>query len=893
MSLDTLDKIYQSGVKLTPMMEQYYEIKKKHRNDIVFFRMGDFYEVFFEDAKDVSKILNIALTHRGKLGNTPVPMAGIPHHAANNYIDRITESGRRVAVCEQVQNPKDAIGIVKRAVTQVVSPGMPYDLSKANDGDTFYICSCHKKGKQYYSVFLDYSTGDFFGEISASEQEMMDTIKKLSVKEIILYPGQFAEDSTFNEFLINNNILKSILAKDYFHPKNSETTINKFVPNFKHDLVIKDSPSILSPLSSLSNFVELTQKPREINHLTPFRLNREKEGLYLSNKTLEGLEIVNSSSKNSNYSLYDFVKKTKTPMGTRELKNFFSKGLTNKKEILKRQNFVTCLMERHKSREEISESLDQTRDIDRILTKISTNKHTPQDLVNIACSLEQYYVLIDILNEFPLETYDFLVNSDLSRSSLVELKKLAGEIKSCINPAPSASIEKRNLILPGVDKTRDHYFELYNNSSKKFDHLEQKYLKETGIPKIKIKQNNIHGRFIEISKVHSDKVPNYFTRRQTLVQSERYVTDELNLLESECLSAGDELKTIELEILDGLIERITNHSLLIKNISAFMAKIDVFQSFATIANLENWCRPNLSENDFKVVGGWHPLIKKSIKDSFTPHDLTLDGESYFGLITGPNMAGKTTVMREMAIIQVLAQIGSYVPASEATVSICDRIFSRLGASDNIQEGQSTFMVEMSETAEIIRHATSKSLVILDEIGRGTSTYDGLSIAWSLVEYLTKRLKAKTLFATHYHELIDLVSDLEGAKNLTVEATGEGDNVKFLYRLIEEGANQSYGIYVAKLAGLPAAILNRAKTKLNQLEQQIPQSSDENQLSLWEQTSSKKENEAQDESLYHTHEMIREQLNEIHLDHITPMQAFETLRSWKNKSDDLKNSQFSH
>ena len=886
MSLNTLDKIYQSGTKLTPMMAQYYEIKKQHENDIVFFRMGDFYEVFFEDAKQVSKILNIALTHRGKLGDTPVPMAGIPHHAANNYIDKITEAGIRVAVCEQVENPKDAVGIVRRAVTQVVSPGLPYDLSKVTDTATFYIASISKKGPQFFSVFLDYSTGDFFGHITSSDQETIDLCQKYSVKEIVSYPGQFPLDSTFSDYIEKASILKSILAQDYFNEKNSKNILEKFIPNYKQDHILRDFPSILSPLSALCSFIDLTQKPEKIQHLSPFRLNDEKNKLYVSMKTLNGLEIIAGKGKISNYSLYDFMKKTKTPMGSRELKNYFSNALTNKDEIQLRLNLIEYFMENISILQTVEESLDQVRDIDRILTKISTNKFIPQDLINLATSLFQYIEIKKQLNDLPESLKNLAFNHTPNETFEAEIQLIIKNIQDSINPELSASIEKRNLILAGFDTNRDHLFDLYANSAGKFDDLERKYLNETGIPKIKIKHNNIHGRFIEVSKLHSEKVPDYFNRRQTLVQCERYVTEELSQLETECLEAGEKLKKIEQEIVNAITSKIISNIAEIKLASNFIAFIDIFHSFALTATIENWCRPQITDSELKIIGGWHPLIKKSVKDAFVPHDITLDNNAYFGLITGPNMAGKTTVMRELALIQLLGQIGSFVPAISATLPICDKIFSRLGASDNIQDGQSTFMVEMSETAEIIRHATKESLISLDEIGRGTSTYDGLSIAWSLVEYLVKKLKAKTLFATHYHELIELVSSLPGAKNLTVEAKSEGENVQFLYRLIEESANQSYGIYVAKLAGLPKIILNRAKTKLNELEMETKLKND--QLTFWDfqpkdHTSMNIENSNETTNEEH---FLQTELDEIDLNYLTPMQAFEKLKSWKQLSKQL-------
>ena len=392
-----------------------------------------------------------------------------------------------------------------------------------------------------------------------------------------------------------------------------------------------------------------------------------------------------------------------------------------------------------------------------------------------------------------------LFSNKLTSNTEKVLATLSKEFLEIFNDDPSASLEKRNLIKKGFSARRDELWELSENSEISFNRLEQKYLSETDIPKLKIKHNNIHGHFVEVSKTHSDKIPSYFVRRQTLVNSERYTTEELTNLDKEAFVARERLQSIERQILQENFNKLKEQSNAIIHFSRLIEEIDVLQSLAFVAFTENWSKPKISNVSqvFKMKGAWHPLIKKSIGETFIPHNLNLDKECYFGLITGPNTAGKTTVMREVAIIQILTQIGSFVPAQEVETSICDYVFSRLGASDNIQQGQSTFMVEMSETAEITRHATKNSLVILDEIGRGTSTYDGLSIAWSLVNFFNTKIKCRTLFATHYHELIEVVDKLKTAKNLTVRTKKQGENVDFLYELIEQGANQSFGIYVAK------------------------------------------------------------------------------------------------
>lgn len=816
MSLENLNKIIEAGHKLTPMMEQYYQIKKNYPDTLLLFRMGDFYEVFFDDAKTTAKLLNITLTHRGKIGDTPIPMAGIPHHAAAVYIDRITNRGLKVAICEQVEDPKEAQGIVKRAVTQVVSPGMPFDLEKTQGADHRYMISGFCANNFYYLVALDFTTGDFKGYKLNSAEEFLETIRLLHPREFITYMGQW-NDPTLSDhletLLTHLGILKTHLSEEYFNPKFSEIYIEKLIPGFKRDRILKTEETIIAPIGALAFYVTSTQLLENFIHIRPFALIHNDGQMKVTLPTLTGLEILPKTRETYADSLLGFFDKTETAMGARFLRTLFSNPIMNLEKINERLDTVEYLVNQSSLISALREELSKIRDIERILAKVSMNKGTSSDLINLSIAITAYEEILNLAAKLSLKT-------ELTKKEFATLKEIALKIKATLNDEVGASLEKGNLIREGVNKTRDRLAKLHLNVADSLIEMENRLKEETGIQKLRIKSNNVAGFFIEVSKGQTVKVPKYFDRRQTLVNAERYTTPELEQLEKETITAKEKLEKLEREIFKDLINDVATNSKQLLLMSNHIATIDAFQSLAKLAINENLTRPSLhpSKKILKIEEGFHPLIRSIIKDQFVCHNLTLDEKVYFGLITGPNMAGKTTVMREVAIIQLLAQIGSFVPARVAELGVCDFLFSRLGASDDILKGQSTFMVEMAETAEILRHATAKSLIILDEVGRGTSTYDGLSIAWGLVEHFINETKALTLFATHYHELIDVVAKNKYAKNLTVETINHKGNVQFLYRLIEEGASQSFGIYVAKLAGLPKSILMRSEAILHQLEE---------------------------------------------------------------------------
>lgn len=870
----TLKDLVATGVKLTPMMEQYWAVKKQYPTELLFFRMGDFYEMFFEDAREVARLLNISLTVRGKLGETPIPMAGIPHHAAAAYVDRLSQMGLKVIICEQLENPKEVKGIVKRGVTQIVTPAVPYDLDRSSHNENKYIGCAWQDEAGYLLTLLDFTTGDFFGFTLNSPEEVAEKILIYRPKEFLSTLGQWEKVPFLEETLTQLDILRTHLSLEWFEPKHSAPYLEKLIPGYKRDGIIQTRASVLCPLGALSWYISSTQSMDKIQHIRPFRLIAGNDGLKVTWATLRGLEIFPRDPSQISSSLIGFMDRTKCSMGARHLKHFFQTPLKDLSQITKRQDLLAALMSKPELLKAWRETLAEVRDLDRIMAKATTKKANAGDMINLANTLEHYFALeaaakADLARFFPT----------LDKKEREALQSLALEIKKTINDELGAHAEKGNLIRTGVNKERDRLSRLSLSAADELLALEARYRQETGITNLKVKSNNLAGFFIEISNSHVGKAPKHFQRKQTLTNGERYQTEELAKLEIEITSAEERLSRLEREIFEGLLSQVMNLASVVLDVAKRLAQMDVYQSLAWVALQEGFTRPTITNNRIvKIQGAWHPLIRANIQERFVTHNVTLTAECPFALITGPNMAGKTTVMREVALIQYLAQLGAWVPAQSAELGVRDYLFSRLGASDDIIRGQSTFMVEMSETAEILRHATSDSLIILDEIGRGTSTYDGLSIAWALVEWFATKLKSLTLFATHYHELIELADSLPAAKNLTVRTEQHKGKVQFMYELIEAGATQSFGIHVAELAGLPKDILKRARGILGKLEEQHHEHSlvehvDPPQLSLFQMPAT---TEIPDHLI-----ALEKRLKALDIMNITPLQALQTLHDLKS------------
>lgn len=885
------------------MMEQYYKVKQQYPDTLVLFRMGDFYELFFEDARLISKLLNITLTHRGKLGDHPIPMAGIPHHAAANYIDRLTSHGLKAAICEQVQDPKEAVGIVQRAVTQIVGPGIPYDIDKMPDHDGRYIaCALEEKGK-YYLCALDYTTGELVGHEASDFEEFFDTLRGLSPKEILCFPKQWKEVEAMENFLKHGQILSTTLAAEFFDAKITLSNIKKVAPHALNDKIVDMHQALKKPLGAICYYICATQSlgPNEkinLSHIRPLKMLGGQNYMRVTLSTLLALEIVPANREVYKDSLLGHMDHTLTAMGARQLRQLFLRPLVNIKHIQERFDVLEWMIEKWDELKVWKEKLKDIRDIERIMAKVSTNKATSSDLINLARATDDFFAIKpkDDVKNLPKN-----IKEAFKTPHQIELKALAQEILATLNDELGASLDKGNLIRPGANKQRDKLARLAQNAQEEMQAMEERYKKKTGLTKLRIKSNNVNGLFIEVSKGQGQKVPKDFERRQTLVNAERFVTKELIEFEKEIISAQEKLLRLEKEIFNNLIEKCAQSQSAIAAMAISLGQIDLWLSLAQVSRNEEFTRPTLQEEQsiIDLHHLWHPLIKAKQLDKFIDHQVKLTAKIPFALITGPNMAGKSTVMREVAMAQFLAQIGSFVPAKKATLGVCDYIFARLGANDDILKGQSTFMVEMSETSEILRHASKKSLIILDELGRGTSTYDGLSLAWAIVEYLANKLKALTLFATHYHELVDLVEKIPTAKNYTVEVKVHQGQVHFMYNLIEGGAAQSYGIYVAKLAGIPETVLKRAQEKLHELEDQLSALSDDKQVkngpmllkehtcnqqlsffTLEEESAHNEELLAQNAQLSQSqkiYESMKEELGSIDLNNTTPFEAMMRLK----------------
>lgn len=893
-----LQTVINSGAKLTPMVTQYVAIKQKYPDILLFYRMGDFYELFFDDAKEASHLLGITLTHRGKIGDFDIPMAGVPFHSANNYVERLTSRGYKVAICEQVEDPALAKGIVRREVVQIVSPGMPYDLDRADAKEPRYMVSMAVYLQYFYLAFLDFTTGDFFGIKVDNEEEAIQKIGVFTPKELITYPGQWDAYPNIKNYLQKSSVLKTYLAAEYFSAKNTNSYIEKLVPAYTRDRIIQMEKGILSPLSALSFYVcSNNVSDSSWVHLRPFRMHCEDQQMKVTAATLIGLEIIPATRDKYRDSLLGFIDRTQTAMGARELRQYFLHPSRSLNEITARQECIDFFLKRPKLLLAVRQELESIRDLERIMAKVSTNKVTAQDLLGLANSIKSYQSIIKMAAEnsdkyLAEKSSESGPNSSnpipLLKNSLWKLEKLANKILSTINDEIGASLENGNLIKRGAVPKRDKLQDLGENNADKILQLENKYRSKTNIGNLKIKYNNISGHFIEVSKSHLSKVPSSFERRQTLVNAERFITKELLAFEEEVLMAKDRLEQMEKQIFEEIVQEVLENATLIIEFSAIISRLDILQALAWVAQQESLVRPviHYQKKILQIQGGWHPLIKNQIRNQFVCHDLKLDENNYLGLITGPNMAGKTTVMREMAIIQFLGQLGSFVPANHAEIGLCDYLFSRLGAQDDILRGQSTFMVEMTETAEILRHATERSFIVIDEVGRGTSTYDGLSIAWALLEYLTKSVCALTLFSTHYHELITVVKDLSESlggrvKNFSVETVVKEGTVQFLYRLIEKGAEESYGIYVAKLAGLPSLVLKRAESILNELEKTEDIKNIEKEIPEFKKIETENAPFPVDLKKSLIPE-INEDLLKIDVMNLTPLQAMEKLYQLQNK-----------
>ncbi len=793
--------------KLSPMMQQYLDTKKEYPDALLFYRIGDFYEMFYEDAETASRELDLVLTGKDCGAEERAPMCGVPFHAAEGYIARLVGKGYKVAIGEQVEDPKLAKGLVKREVIRVVTPGTLTSEAALDEEKNNFLMSIYCDDRGFGISSVDISTGEFLTTSCTDARAVYDELSRFSPSELLVSPdflkAGFDPEELRNRFDL---IITALPAEDYEEEKAGELLEKHFHAGLA-GLGLADRKHARLSAAAALRYIYDTQKGT-VDHIANIRYYQSSQFMIIDTATQRNLELCETMrEKKKKGSLLWVLDKTKTAMGARLLRRYLEQPLIDEAEILRRQDFVEELCHRYIDREELAEYLNSIYDLERILGKISYQSANPRDLVAFKESLRLLPAIRQQLSGFQCALAASLY------ADLDELQDLYQLIDQAIVEDPPVSARDGGIIKAGYHAEADRYRESRLSGKQWLADLEAEEREKTGIKTLKIKYNRIFGYCIEVSNTFKSQVPDTYIRKQTLANGERYTTDRLEELQNIILGAEEKLNTLEYTLFAEVRDRIGENIARVQKSSHCIAVLDCMVSLSRVATNNQYVRPKInSEGRIVIQDGRHPVIEQLLKeDRFVSNDTLLDdGENRIAIITGPNMAGKSTYMRQVALITLMAAIGSFVPAKQADISICDRIFTRVGASDDLASGQSTFMVEMNEVANILRNATPHSLLILDEIGRGTSTFDGLSIAWAVVEYLSNTVKAKALFATHYHELTELEGKLEGVKNYCIAVSNHGQDIVFLRKILRGGADQSYGIDVARLAGVPQPVIERAK-----------------------------------------------------------------------------------
>lgn len=875
---------------LTPMMQQYMETKKQYPDCILFYRLGDFYEMFFEDAITASKELEITLTGKDCGLEERAPMCGIPYHAVDTYLNKLVSKGYKVAIGEQVEDPKLAKGIVKREVVRIVTPGTNLNVQALEESKNNYLmCISCFQNKIGISI-ADVTTGDFYMTEVEGLQKLQDEIYKYMPTEIICNDAFVM--SGFDVDDLRNRLGMAVYSLEpwYFDDDGCRKCLmNHFKVNTLAGLGIEDFPAGMISAGAMMQYLLETQKTslEHFTHITPYLASRF---MLLDSSTRRNLELTETlREKQKRGSLLWVLDKTKTAMGARQLRNDIEQPLINLEDINDRLDTVEQLCKNSVSRDELREYLNPIYDMERLLGKVSYKSANPRDLVAFANSMEMLPHIKTVLKEFDAK---LLVEIEQQMDGLEDLCQL---IQSAICEEPPIMIREGGIIRSGFDEDIDMLRKAKTDGKTWLAQLEEEDRERTGIKNLKVKYNKVFGYYFEVTNSYKDLVPDDYVRKQTLVNAERYTTPKLKELEDTILNAEDKLNTLEYDLFCKIRDDIAGQLERIQKTAKAVARLDVFASLSAVAEQNHYVRPALNEKGIiDIKDGRHPVVEKMIDhDMFVSNDTYLNNTNHcIAVITGPNMAGKSTYMRQSALIVLMAQLGSFVPAKSANIGIVDRIFTRVGASDDLASGQSTFMVEMNEVANILRNATSKSLLVLDEIGRGTSTFDGLSIAWAVIEHISNKriLGAKTLFATHYHELTELEGKMNNVNNYCIAVKEKGDDIVFLRKIIKGGADRSYGIQVAKLAGVPDMVIDRAKEIAEQLsDNDITQKVQSIAVEI-KGGERKKTKQSYDDiamgqmSLFDTvkDEDIIKELKEIDISNLTPMEAMNTLYKLQNK-----------
>ena len=863
--------------KLTPMMRQYKEIKDKYLDSILLFRMGDFYEAFFDDAKKLSQILNITLTKRAN-----VPMAGVPHHAIHGYLSRLVKSGVKIAICEQMEDPKTAKGIVKRDVTQVITPGTisenRYLESKSNNYLASIIVS--KSERKAAISLCDVSTGELF--ITEIENENLKELIDEIAEDIIRFsPKEIMTIDSVKESEIIKEIQKRFSKIFYSHTPDYtaeynnayKTLTNHFKTLSLKSFGIEDKPLLISLVGSTISYISELQK-NSLEHITDIKIYDKKNSMTLDYATISSLEILETiRNDNEKMTLFDTIDRTKTSMGARYLKRIIVEPLINIEEINKRLDNVDFFYKDTKLTYKIIETLSEIGDIERLSSKLALGRINPKELV----ALKRFLISsLDAITELATNGFE-----EANFEEATDIKLIVDLIERAILEDPKIVTNEGDIIKDDYDEQLKKYNEAKREGRNWISELEGNYRLDTGINSLKIRYNNVIGYYIEVTKPNISAVPKDFIKRQTLISNERFTTEKLMEYEKIINEANEKSCALEFEIFTEVRNKVNSYINSILKTAKIISIIDVYTSLASLAKEDNYTKPIMTEDGIiEIKDGRHPVVEANlINESFIPNDTYLDNDKeHLLIITGPNMSGKSTYLRQTALIVLLSQIGSFVPASSARISIVDRIFARVGASDNIARGESTFLVEMNETAYILNRCTNKSLIIMDEIGRGTSTYDGLSIAWAIVEYLVneENKKAKTLFATHYHELT-MLEELDGVKNYKVSVEEYKDEIIFMKKVIEGSAESSYGIYAAKIAGAPNKVIKRASEILKKLENEASVQFDNIELNKSSEILPLYNNS--NEEIIKESE-IEKEIKELNINEITPIDAINLISKWK-------------
>lgn len=787
----------------TPMMQQYLRIKADHPDDLVFYRMGDFYELFFDDAKKASQLLDLTLTARGKSGGEPIPMAGIPYHSADGYLATLVKSGLSVALCEQIGDPATTKGPVERQVVRVVTPGTVTDEALLDASKDNVLMVIDGDNSRFGVAHINVSSG-YFGIFEVDDYEALQMeIERLQPAEILC-------NEHLGDNLSHYPQLKSRPTWEFDADNATRILCEQFGVHDLQAFDCKDLVLAVSAAGSALGFIKETQK-RELPHIKRMHCEHRHDLVMLDVATRRNLELDTNLSGNSNHTLYSVIDRTTTPMGGRLLRRWLHQPIARMDTLKSRQNSVTSLLTNYRY-EIIDQQLKHISDLERILARVALGSARPRDLSRLGASLTTYPFIQEALAQH--EDKGLIALS----SEISNFEEIATLLTHALIDNPASIIRDGGVIAEGFDDELDELRNISTNAGQFLIDLESRERDRTGINTLKVGYNRVHGYFIEISRGQADKAPIDYQRRQTLKNAERFITPELKLFEDKALSAKSRALAREKALFDELIVTLQKDLAALQASSQAIAQLDVYSSLAHAADVLNFCRPDLEEAPIiDIEQGRHPVVEHVIESAFVPNDLSLSPQQHLMIITGPNMGGKSTYMRQTALITLLAHIGSYVPATKARIGLVDRIFTRIGSSDDLAGGRSTFMVEMTETATILRNATAKSLVLMDEIGRGTSTFDGLSLAWASAEYLASHIKALCLFATHYFEITSLTEHYNTAANLHLTATEHNNGIVFMHKVMQGPASQSYGLQVAKLAGIPEKVIHNAKIQLEQLE----------------------------------------------------------------------------